>query len=369
MPTPLPPQSTDPVGAERTVAPGPAAPDPGEEPPAYGSATWRALGTYVQLVVHPARALQEAVHRAGAVLAAVDAACSRFRADSDLSRVNRGAGTWVGVDPLLVGAVQVALAAAEDSAGLVCPTLGIQLRTLGYDRDLSEVHDAGRGRTAGDPAAVPVPVIPEAWRAVEIRDRSAVRIPVGVELDLGATGKAHAADLIAARLPELTGADVLVGLGGDVAVGAVDPHVRHPWRVEISEVPVPAEGSPPAKGGDTQGTDEGPGGTGAASTPVDVIPLATGAVATSTVLRRRWSYRGRSAHHLLDPRTGLPVRPLWRTASVLADRCATANAASTAAVVLGDGALPWLAARGLAARLVDRQGRVTTVGGWPPSHR
>jgi FAD:protein FMN transferase len=348
MPMPHPPRTVDRAGPEWATGT-----DPAEDPLPYGTATWRALGTYVQLVVHPAAALREAIPLANTVLEAVDASCSRFRADSGLSRVNRRAGTWVGVDPLLVGVLRTALAAAEDSCGLVCPTLGVHLRALGYDRDLAEVR-AGGGTTDHGPAVVPPPVLPDAWRSIEICDRSAIRIPMGVELDLGAVGKAHAADLIAARLPERLGCDVLVSLGGDVAVGTLDASPTHPWRVEVSEVP--------SAGPDTAGEAPRQTGTG---TPVDVVPLPEGGIATSTILRRRWSHRGRPAHHLLDPRTGLPVRPRWRTASVLADRCSTANAASTAVVVMGDPAVPWLAARGLAARLVDTHGRVTTVGGWP----
>jgi FAD:protein FMN transferase len=70
-------------------------------------------------------------------------------------------------------------------------------------------------------------------------------------------------------------------------------------------------------------------------------------------------------HHILDPRTGLPAEPVWRTVSVAAGTCADANAASTAAVVRGRRALAWLAGLGLPARLVDATGVVLTVAGWP----
>ncbi len=70
-------------------------------------------------------------------------------------------------------------------------------------------------------------------------------------------------------------------------------------------------------------------------------------------------------HHVLDPRTGEPVEPVWRTVSVAAATCAEANIASTAALVLGERAGPWLAERGLPARLVRVDGTVKTQGGWP----
>jgi thiamine biosynthesis lipoprotein len=70
-------------------------------------------------------------------------------------------------------------------------------------------------------------------------------------------------------------------------------------------------------------------------------------------------------HHILDPRTGLPAEPVWRTVSVAAGSCADANTASTAAVIRGRRALGWLAQLGLPARLVDATGVVFTVAGWP----
>ncbi|MGO9295105.1 MAG: FAD:protein FMN transferase, partial [Streptosporangiaceae bacterium] len=71
-------------------------------------------------------------------------------------------------------------------------------------------------------------------------------------------------------------------------------------------------------------------------------------------------------HHILDPRTGLPARPVWRTVSVTASTCADANAASTAAIIKGDRSPDWLAGLGLAARLVASDGAVRALGGWPP---
>jgi thiamine biosynthesis lipoprotein len=72
-------------------------------------------------------------------------------------------------------------------------------------------------------------------------------------------------------------------------------------------------------------------------------------------------------HHLIDPRTGMPPAPSWRTVSVAAGSCLDANIASTAAVVRGEAAQSWLRATGLPARLVHEDGRVVTVGSWPRS--
>ena len=93
--------------------------------------------------------------------------------------------------------------------------------------------------------------------------------------------------------------------------------------------------------------------------------VTEGGVATSSTLTRRWQRSGRSVHHLIDPRSGEPAQPFWRTVTVAAQDCVTANTASTACVVLGPDAEGWLAGRDLAARLVRADGRVVRVGGWP----
>ena len=99
--------------------------------------------------------------------------------------------------------------------------------------------------------------------------------------------------------------------------------------------------------------------------PSTVVAITSGGLATSSTTARRWRRGGNVLHHILDPRTGLPPAPVWRTISVTAATCADANAASTAAIIRGAQAPGWLAATGLPARLVDVSGRVETVAGWP----
>jgi thiamine biosynthesis lipoprotein len=96
-----------------------------------------------------------------------------------------------------------------------------------------------------------------------------------------------------------------------------------------------------------------------------LVRLPAGGLATSSILCRRWRRGGRTLHHIVDPRTGLPAGGPWRTASVAATSCAEANAAATAAIVAGEQAPGWLAAQGLPARLVGHDGSVRLLGGWP----
>ncbi len=99
--------------------------------------TFGALGTYVYVATRDAAELAAARRLTEAVLDEVDRTCSRFRADSDLSRANAAAGHWTAVDPLLVAAVGVAVDAARVSEGLVHPLLGRHLVSWGYDRDFA----------------------------------------------------------------------------------------------------------------------------------------------------------------------------------------------------------------------------------------
>lgn len=305
---------------------------------AYGAANWRSLGTYVQLVVAGSDRLAAAREVASRLLDGVDLACSRFRDDSDLSRANAAAGTWVRVDPLLVAAVRAAVRAAERTGGLVDPTLGHSLVAAGYDRTFEAV------RLGDGPAAIPVPAVPGAWSRIETDldgAEAAVRVPAGVALDLGATGKAFAADLVASAVTRAVGAGCVVSLGGDVAVGVPEPTTgTEPvaWRVAVGERP-----------------DDPPAAT---------VRLRGGGLATSTVLARRWQRGGHAVHHLLDPATGRPVEVSWRTASVVAPTCVEANTASTAAILLGASAPATLERFGVTARLVAEDGAVTHVGDW-----
>ena len=114
-------------------------------------AEFPAFGSYGYLAVRRAGALPRALRVTQTVIKDVDATCSRFRADSDLARVNREPGRWVEVHPLLVEAVRVGVRAAAATDGLVHPLLGRPLVTLGYDRDFRELRELETAPT--DPPA------------------------------------------------------------------------------------------------------------------------------------------------------------------------------------------------------------------------
>ncbi|MEA9984988.1 FAD:protein FMN transferase [Subtercola sp. RTI3] len=329
---------------------------------------WSVWSTTARVVVTDALAIDRASELVADVLGEVGRACNRFSPDSELVRLQPRLAEGAEVSDLLALLVRTALGAARFTDGAVDPTLGAVLARLGYDRDIGELRAprAGVGELSdlrGAAGASPVVTLSTSilgWRRVTLtavparpdavpceappRDRplrSARRhlltVPADLTLDLGATAKALAADLAAARVFAELGCGVLVSLGGDIATAGAAPDGG--WQITVCDLP-----------GD----------------PSCVITLAAGqALATSSTQKRRWVSNGRALHHILDPAQGLPAAPIWKTVTVAAASCVEANSLSTASIVRGRSAIAWLARRNTAARLVTAETRVLSLGGWP----
>jgi len=307
-------------------------------PAGRACATWEALGTSVVLRVVDPDALESARAVVESELARIDHACSRFREDSELSRINARAGRSTHAGPLLMEALELALRAAELTDGDVDPTVGRALELVGYDRDW-RLLDPPRGEPEASGAITAR--VRAGWRAIALdRAGASIRMPAGVRLDLGASAKAWAADRAAAAAERTVGCGVLLSLGGDIATAGSAP--ADGWRIRVTD--------------DHRSDPSAPGQT---------VTIRSGGLATSSTAVRRWSHDGHTMHHIIDPRTGTPARGTWRTVSVAAASCADANIAATAALVRTRGATAWLRTLGLPARLVDRRGAVTAVGDWP----
>ena len=299
------------------------------------SAGFSALGTSAVVAVADPAALPQARAILDAELSAIDLACSRFRPDSELSAVNAAAGREVEVGALFLEAVSAALRVAQLTEGLVDPTVGANLRLAGYDRTFRELH-----LRDGRHVQVHFTKVP-GWRTVRVDPaHSTVRIPSGVELDLGASAKALAADRASSAAANATGCGVLVSLGGDIAVAGRPP--QGGWPIRVAD--------------DHMAPLDGPG---------PVVAVSGGGLATSGTRVRHWTTSAGELHHILDPRTGRPAVSPWKTVTVAAASCVLANAASTAAVVLGEVAVARLRGWGLPARLASEDGAVAAINGWP----
>jgi FAD:protein FMN transferase len=231
---------------------------------------------------------------------------SRFRADSELSRINATAGPCL-VSEEFASALNVALDAASASDGLVDPTLGASVVACGYDRDFGDLDER---------AALPSPAStsPGCWKAIRLTGRLVTR-PRDVRLDLNGVVKALTVD----DALDCIAGEGFVSAGGDLAT-------RGPVNVAV------------------------PGG--------DVVQVVEGGVATSGTVRRRWVRAGVERHHLIDPRTGLPSRSPWAQVTVVGASCLAADVCAKAAFLLGDAGPAWLDSHGLAGRFASADGIV-----------
>jgi thiamine biosynthesis lipoprotein len=342
-----PPQPASPTATSSPAA----APPPLARPASherFADASWETWSTSVVLRLTDPRALGAARVAVEQELEAIDRTCSRFRRDSEIARVNASAGRAVRVGPLLAEALALALRTAALTDGDVDPTVGSALVLVGYDRDWRQLDPPAvdpRSEQSSIRESGPVPTVVAravcGWRNVTF-DRVArtVRVPAGFTIDLGATAKAWAADRAAQAAALAGGCGALVGIGGDIAVSGPAP--ARGWAVHVTD--------------DHRSDHHAPGQT---------VTIRSGGLATSSTAVRRWSHRGRTMHHIIDPATGAPVRGAWRTVSVAAASCADANIATTFALVRASMAPAWLARLGVPARLVSNTGRVYTIGAWP----
>jgi thiamine biosynthesis lipoprotein len=298
--------------------------------------TFACMGCEMRLLAE-GRGARAAVEAARRSLQAMDRRLSRFRPDSELCALNRATQPRVPASRLLRAAVGAARWAAERSHGLVDPTLLDDLERAGYRRSMSGPAPAPpplAEALASAPRRRPARARPQArWRDIVIDDRAElVARPPGLRLDTSGSTKGLAADLCAQLFPP--GVRFVVDCGGDLRLGAGEDGRAFPVAVAH------------------------PLGAGPAAT----LPVATGAVATSGLGRRRW-WAGEDgvAHHLLDPSTGAPAWTGLLSATATAPGALEAEVVAKSALLAGP-----VAARRLLARrggvLVHDDGEVEVVG-------
>ena len=275
---------------------------------------FRAMGTDVELIlrrngtVDALDAAEQEFHRLEALL-------SRFRPDSELSRLNRVGSLLAGPD--LRRVVQLALEARKRTNGRFDPTVHDALVHAGYDRTFDEVARDGGAVSCG---------VFEAGGSVRV-DGERIQLGPGVRLDLGGIGKGYAAER-AADLLALAG-DCLVNAGGDVAVRG------GPWPIGLE-------------------TGSGP----------LTVELSSGGVATSGRDRRHWRRGGRDLHHLIDPRTGKPSESDLLRVTVVGSDAVEAEATAKSLFLAGAArAVEEADAERLPAVLVTADGRTLFAGG------
>lgn len=241
---------------------------------------FRCMGSQIELWVGGVGTLraQQTLKGGQAFLQGFDQTLSRFRADSELTALNKDPRETVPVSRLMSHFLDAALWAAEASNGMVDPTLIDAMNRVGYGGSREgKTGESLASALAVAPASRPAAPDPAAaWRRIQLdkRERTVTR-PAGLMIDSGGSGKGLAADLLATIWKVSLGdrANFVIDCGGDIRVSdgpTVDVKVADPFG-------------------------------GAA--PISV-PVRGGAIATSGIGNRIWKRGDEYVHHLIDPSSG-----------------------------------------------------------------
>jgi thiamine biosynthesis lipoprotein len=275
------------------------------------------------------RELEQGFKQARMFVEASEARFTRFSDSSELAALNRAAGGWVSVSTELYELVQEASDLSEQTEGLFDPSILDDLERAGYDKSMDQIreHGAGAPRVAAKSGRGD-------FRATQFDPaKGAIRLPPGRRLDLGGIAKGWIAERAARVLDEYANA-CTVNAGGDLfAIGL--PAGETAWAIALEDPRDPRE-------------------------TLAVLRVGPGAVATSSITKRRWRQGTRVMHHLIDPRTGLPAQTDWLSVTVIAPHATTAEVFAKALLIAGSRAAQDLAARRdhLAFIAVDEAGRL-----------
>ena len=219
---------------------------------------------------------------------------TRFSEQSELSQLNRSAGAWFNASKEMFEVVSLAIQLYRQTAGLFDPSILSALEQAGYDRTMDEIRLHGPGK-------VSVLARPRLHHFNEIRldePRCRIALPAEMRIDLGGIAKSWIAEQ-AARLLANWSEACAVDAGGDMFFIGF-PAGEEAWQVGLEDP-----------------LDE--------KSQLAVLRVPPGAVATSSVTRRRWKQGNRQQHHLIDPRTQQPAETDWLSVTVVAEHAARAE--------------------------------------------
>jgi FAD:protein FMN transferase len=270
------------------------------------------------------RRMEELVH-------AYEQRFTRFSEHSELSGLNRAAGTWFEVSPQMYEVLHLARQFYFDTDKLFDPGVLATLERAGYDRSIEQVLAGGAPAELYSPQA-PQPR-PDFGEMELADDRMAVRLPAGLRIDLGGIAKGWIAEQAARLLSRYVPACGVNAGGDQFTIGL--PAGEAGWEVGLEDPFHPEQ-------------------------DLAMLLLKPGAVATSSVIKRRWKQGELQRHHLIDPRTGQPAETPWASVTAITDTAAKAEVLAKAMLIAGSEGAPRLIARHPAAAfmVVDMQGKL-----------
>jgi thiamine biosynthesis lipoprotein len=268
--------------------------------------------------------------RIEAYMHAFEARFSRFRPESEVGRINARDVDEVEVSAELLPLLQRCRHFARITDGIFNPLVLRQLEAAGYDRSFETIAGTHRASSAG---RVP------AFDCVEIDAASRrLRLPRSAGFDFGGVGKGYAVDQARDLLPE--GVGFLIDAGGDIYASGCGPDGAT-WQIDVAGPQAPGR-------------------------ILDVVRLCGQAVATSWTSRRHWRTADGWAHHIIDPRNGLPAAAGVAGATVIADTADSADVFAKTALVLGpEAGLGFLIEQHVEGLLVLDSGSLIPTPGWP----
>lgn len=285
---------------------------------------FEAMGTRIRILVGPAvrAGLPTPTEAAGAVRSSIerfDRELSRFRPESELSRLNDHHGSSFRGSPLLLRLLRAGIEAAELTGGLVDPTLLDEIVRAGYGASRPRTSEPllARALELAPPRRPARPGPGSRWRGFGLdRERGIVTREPGLGFDSGGIGKGLAADIACEQLRDYQ--RFLVDCGGDIRVGGFAARLA-PYEVLIAD--------PLDRGARRRAR------------------VPEGAIATSGIDGRIWRRGDSYGHHLLDPATGEPAWTGVISATALAPTAVEAEALAKAALLAGPAGAQGILAR------------------------
>ena len=264
------------------------------------------------------------------LIAALEARFSRFSNTSELARLNQATGSWFYASEELFSVLHQACDFVRQTDGLFDPSILAALENAGYDKSMDDLLRDAHGAT--QPASPHL----TRWSARAIQldaDARAIRLPRGMRVDLGGIAKGWIAEYAAQKLAAYADA-CAVSAGGDMFMIG-QPSEESTWRVELEDPRDP-------------------------TLALAILRLGPGAVATSSIMKRRWQQGDRVRHHLIDPRSSQPAETDWLSVTVMTPHATTAEVFAKALLIAGSRQADRIAAKrnDLAFIAVDRTGQL-----------
>jgi len=268
---------------------------------------FRAMNTEITLAAQGETDLvNQGFEKAQELIKASERRFTRFSKDSELSQLNRLAGSWFRASGDMTFVVMLARQYAEQTNGLFNPAILSDMERIGYNRSMdlirAEASLLSPTRISPRPNLLPLD---------ELRihpEENLIYLPEGMRLDLGGIAKGWIAEQAAMILADYSQA-CLVDAGGDMFMVGL-PDGEGSWQIEL----------------------EDPQNSGWALTRLDVPP---GAVATSSIMKRKWIQGETARHHLIDPRTGEPAETDWVSVTVIAPHADMAEVFAKVLLIAG----------------------------------